>query len=116
MQELFTRYAAQNFAIAAFPCNQFGSQEPGTNAEIKAFATDNYGVTFDMYAKIDVNKDSAHPLWKYLKSKQGGTLGNFIKWNFSKFLVNKEGVPVKRYAPNEAPFDFEKDIQAELAK
>lgn len=113
---MYTKYAAKNFAIAAFPCNQFGSQEPGTNAEVKEFARGKYGVTFDMYAKIDVNKDSAHPLWKWLKHEKGGTLGDFIKWNFTKFLVNKHGVPVKRYAPNEAPLDFEKDIVAELDK
>jgi len=68
-------------------------------------------VQFDMFAKIDVNKDSAHPLWKYLKDKQGGTLGSFIKWNFSKFLVDKNGQPVKRYAPNTEPFSIRKDIE-----
>jgi len=96
--------------ILAFPCNQFGSQEPGTNEEIKAFATGTYGVKFDIFAKINVNGDSADPLWKYLKHKQGGTLGDFIKWNFSKFLINKDGQPVKRYAPNVEPNTISKDF------
>jgi glutathione peroxidase-family protein len=95
-----------------FPCNQFGSQEPGTEAEIKKFATEKYGVKFDMFSKINVNGSSAHPLFNYLKKKQGGTLGDFIKWNFSKFLVDKQGQPVKRYAPNVAPFDIRKDFDS----
>ena len=102
--------ASRGLCILGFPCNQFGSQEPGTNEEIKKFATENYGVKFDMFAKIDVNGDKAHPLWKYLKYKQGGTLGDFIKWNFSKFLIDKQGQPVKRYAPNVEPFDIKKDL------
>lgn len=97
--------------ILAFPCNQFGSQEPGTNEEIKAFATGKYGVQFDMFSKINVNGNDAIPLWKYLKNKQGGTLGDFIKWNFTKFLVDKNGQPVKRYAPNEEPFSIKKDLE-----
>jgi len=97
--------------ILAFPCNQFGSQEPGTNAEIKQFAQGNYKVTFDMFSKIDVNGDKTHPLWKYLKQKKGGTLGNFIKWNFSKFIINKDGQPVERYAPNVEPFAMKKDLE-----
>ena len=92
--------------ILAFPCNQFGSQEPGTDAEIKAFA-ENHGVEFgkgfDFFSKIDVNGKNAHPLWDYLKSKQGGTLGDFIKWNFTKFVVDKEGQPVARFAPTDDP-------------
>jgi glutathione peroxidase-family protein len=103
--------AARGLRILAFPCNQFGSQEPGTNAEIKEFAKGNYGVTFDMFAKIDVNSDKADPLWKYLKHKQGGTLGDFIKWNFSKFLIDKHGQPVQRYAPNFEPFEIKKDLE-----
>jgi len=98
--------------ILAFPCNQFGSQEPGTNEEIKTFATTKYNVKFDMFAKINVNGSNADPLWNYLKEKQKGTLGNFIKWNFSKFLVDKNGQPVKRYAPNVEPFTVKKDFDA----
>jgi len=97
--------------ILAFPCNQFGSQEPGTDKEIKMFAMGEYRVTFDMYSKIEVNGDKAHPLWKYLKYKQPGTLGDFIKWNFSKFIVDKQGQPVARYAPNVEPFDMKKDLE-----
>jgi len=116
MEPLYKKYKDQGFAIAAFPCNQFGGQEPGTDAEIKEFATKKYGATYDLYSKIDVNGDDAHPLWKFLKEKQGGTLGwDAIKWNFTKFLVNRKGEPVKRYAPTYMPNDIEADIVAELA-
>ncbi|CAI5799036.1 phospholipid hydroperoxide glutathione peroxidase [Podarcis lilfordi] len=93
----------------------FGKQEPGTNEEIKAFAA-GYGVKFDMFSKIEVNGDGAHPLWKWMKSqpKGRGTLGNAIKWNFSKFLINKEGQVVKRYSPMDDPFVIEKDLPAYL--
>jgi len=102
--------ASRGLRILGFPCNQFGSQEPGTNEEVKKFASESFGVTFDMFSKIDVNGDKAHPLWKYLKNKQGGTLGDFIKWNFSKFLIDKQGQPVKRYAPNVEPNEIKKDL------
>jgi len=111
LQALHEEYAeSKGLRILAFPCNQFGSQEPGTNEEIKQFATGKYGAQFDMFAKISVNKDIGHPLYKYLKHKQGGTLGDFIKWNFTKFLVDKEGLPVKRYAPNTEPNGTRKDM------
>jgi len=117
MEPLYKKYKDQGFAIAAFPCNQFGGQEPGTDAEIKEFATKKYGATYDLYSKIDVNGDDAHPLWKFLKEKQGGTLGwDAIKWNFTKFLVNRKGDPMKLYAPTTDPNDIEADIVAELAK
>ncbi|KAK3090770.1 hypothetical protein FSP39_014492 [Pinctada imbricata] len=103
LQQLHAKYAESGLRILGFPCNQFGSQEPGTNEEIKKFATDTYSVQFDMFSKINVNGGSAHPLYSYLKKKQSGTLGDFIKWNFSKFLVDREGQPVKRYAPNTQP-------------
>jgi len=97
---------AAGLRILAFPCNQFGSQEPGTDAEIKAFA-ENKGVEFDkgfdFFSKIDVNGSNAHPLWNYLKKKQGGTLTNAIKWNFSKFVIDKEGQPVARFSPMDDP-------------
>jgi len=115
LQALYGELEEKGLRILAFPCNQFGSQEPGTNAEIKEFATGKYGVTFDMFAKIDVNKDSAHPLWKYLKHKQGGTLIDAIKWNFTKFLVDRQGQPVKRYAPNTEPNSMRADIDKYLA-
>ncbi|RUS78974.1 hypothetical protein EGW08_013276 [Elysia chlorotica] len=110
LQALHAKYAEKGLAILGFPCNQFGSQEPGTNEEIKKFAQDGFGVQFDMFAKIEVNGKNAHPLFKYLKKQQGGTLGDFIKWNFSKFLVDKEGKPVNRYAPNVEPNAIEKDF------
>ncbi|KAK3792537.1 hypothetical protein RRG08_011988 [Elysia crispata] len=110
LQALHAKYAGSGLAILGFPCNQFGSQEPGTNEEIKKFAQDGFGVQFDMFAKIEVNGKNAHPLYKYLKKEQGGTFGDFIKWNFSKFLVNKEGKPVSRYAPNTEPNAIEKDF------
>jgi len=110
LQALHAKLAEKGLAILAFPCNQFGSQEPGTNEEIKKFAQDNFGVQFDMFDKINVNGNQADPLYKYLKKMQKGTLGDFIKWNFSKFLVDRNGIPVKRYAPNTEPFSIEKDI------
>ena len=101
-------------AILAFPCNQFGSQEPGSNSEIKQFA-EGYGVKFDMFEKIDVNGGKAHPLWVYLKEKQGGPLGSAIKWNFTKFVVDKSGVPVARLGPMDDPIPkVEKEIEKYL--
>jgi len=114
LQALHVKLAEKGLAILAFPCNQFGSQEPGSNEEVKKFAQDNFGVQFDLFSKIDVNGNKADPLFKYLKQKQKGTLGDFIKWNFSKFLVNREGLPVKRYSPNTEPFSIEKDIDGLL--
>lgn len=104
--------ATKGLRILAFPCNQFGSQEPGTNEEIKAFAQGKYNAQFDLFAKIDVNGNGAHPLWKYLKHKQGGTFGDFIKWNFSKFVVDKDGQPVKRYSPQTEPNAIKPDLEA----
>ena len=104
---IFFQYAeVDGLRILAFPCNQFGSQEPGTNEEIKAFAAAKgveFGKGFDFFAKIDVNGKNAHPLWDYLKKKQGGTLTDAIKWNFSKFVIDKEGQPVARFSPMDDP-------------
>jgi phospholipid-hydroperoxide glutathione peroxidase len=111
LQALHDEFAeSRGLRILGFPCNQFGSQEPGTNEEIKIFATEKYGVKFDMFAKLNVNGDEADPLWKYLKHKQGGTLGDFIKWNFTKFIIDKNGQPVKRYSPKTAPADLKGDL------
>ena len=102
--EMYNEHSeAAGLRILAFPCNQFGGQEPGTDQEIKAFATGTYNVTFDMFSKIDVNGGSAHPLWAYLKDKQGGFLVNAIKWNFTKFVVDKEGQPRARFGPTDNP-------------
>jgi len=101
--------------ILGFPCNQFGGQEPGTEAEIKKFA-EGYGVKWDLASKIDVNGDNAHPLWKYLKSKKGGTLGKFIKWNFTKFLIGADGQVVERYGPTTNPMEMEGDLNKLFAQ
>uniref|UniRef100_A0A913ZZ30 Glutathione peroxidase n=1 Tax=Patiria miniata TaxID=46514 RepID=A0A913ZZ30_PATMI len=114
LQELHAKYAeSKGLRILAFPCNQFGGQEPGTDEQIKEFAAKK-GAQFDLFDKINVNGDNAIPLYKFLKKKQHGTLTNAIKWNFSKFLINKKGEPVKRYGPQTAPKDIEKDIVKEL--
>ncbi|XP_069681361.1 uncharacterized protein [Periplaneta americana] len=101
--ELHDKYAeSKGLRILAFPCNQFGNQEPGNSKEILSFAK-HQNVNFDMFEKIDVNGENAHPLYKYLKDKQGGFLGNAIKWNFTKFIVDKDGQPVERHGPNVDP-------------
>lgn len=112
LQALHEKYHnhGRGLAIIGFPCNQFGSQEPGTNAQIIDFVT-TYKVQFQMMDKIKVNGSDALPLFKYLKTRLVGSFGNFIKWNFTKFLVNHEGVPVQRYGPKDAPFSFEDDIK-----
>jgi len=99
-------------AVLAFPCNQFGNQEPGSDAEIKAFAA-NQGATFPMFAKVEVNGDDAAPVWKFLKEKQGGLLGSGIKWNFTKFVVDTEGKPVARLGPLDNPIP---SVQTEIEK
>lgn len=102
--EMFSNYSeAAGLRILGFPCNQFGFQEPGTDEEIKEFATGKYNVKFDMFSKINVNGNNTHPLWTYLKAKQQGFLMNAIKWNFTKFVVDKEGKPVARFSPTDDP-------------
>jgi len=112
--ELYDKYnkTENKLAILAFPCNQFGSQEPGSNSEIKQFAA-RFGVKFDMFEKIDVNGAEAHPLWKFLKEKQGGLLGAGIKWNFTKFVIDKNGNPVARLGPLDDPIP---KVEDELLK
>ncbi len=104
LQTLYQELAEQGLEILGFPCNQFGQQEPGSNQDIALFCKKNFGVTFPMFEKIDVNGDAAHPLYQYLKQQQKGVLGTEkIKWNFTKFLVNKEGLVIERFAPTTTP-------------
>lgn len=110
LEELYRSYQDQGLVILGFPSNQFAGQEPGTNEEIQQFCKLTYDVTFPVLAKIDVNGDNEDPLYTYLKQEQGGLLGRKIKWNFTKFLIDKEGNVVKRYAPNTAPKKIEDDI------
>lgn len=116
LESLHKTYSAQGLAVIGFPCNQFGAQDSGTNAEIGAFCQRNYGVSFAMMEKVDVNGDDAHPLFKWLKAEAPGLLGSeAIKWNFTKFLVSKDGRVLKRYASMDAPAKLGKDIEAALA-
>jgi len=109
MQILYSKYAEKGFEILAFPCNQFGGQEPGTNEQIKEFARSK-GATFKMFDKIDVNGKTAHPLFLYLRKELKGTLGSSVKWNFTKFLCDRNGKPIKRFGPPTKPMSFEQDI------
>ncbi|PLT34940.1 glutathione peroxidase [Bacillus sp. V5-8f] len=112
LQSLYERYEEKGFTILGFPCNQFLSQEPGDELEIDSFCRLNYGVTFPMFAKVDVKGKEAHPLFEYLTDNAPGVMGSkAIKWNFTKFLVDKEGRVVRRYAPQTKPFDIEGDIK-----
>ncbi|KAI3977773.1 hypothetical protein MKX01_040518 [Papaver californicum] len=108
---LYEKYKTQGFEILAFPCNQFAGQEPGTHDEIKEVACTNFKAEFPVFAKVDVNGNNAAPLYQFLKTQKGGLFGNAIKWNFTKFLVNKEGKVVDRYAPTTGPLRIEKDIK-----
>jgi glutathione peroxidase len=111
LEKLYKKYESKGLVVLGFPCDQFGHQEPGDEAEIKNFCSLTYDVTFPLYAKVDVNGDNAHPLWKFLKKEKGGLLGiDAIKWNFTKFLVDKNGEVIKRYAPTDTPEKIEKDI------
>ena len=117
LETLYRELHARGLEVLGFPCNQFGSQEPGTESEIGAFCEKNYGVSFPLFAKVDVNGDAAHPLWKYLKNAAPGVLGTEgIKWNFTKFLVGRDGRVIKRYAPTDTPESLKKDIEAALAE
>jgi glutathione peroxidase len=112
LQELYDAYQAQGLEILGFPCNQFGAQEPGTEKEIAAFCETSFGVTFPMFAKIDVNGANTHPLYQWMKDEKPGLLGSKdIKWNFGKFLIDRQGRVVDRYAPTTAPSDLAGDIE-----
>ena len=116
LEELYQKYKDKEFVILGFPCNQFGAQEPGDSDAISEFCEVNFGVTFPLFAKVEVNGKNAHPLYQYLKSAEPGLLGSEkIKWNFTKFLVGKDGKPVKRYAPQTKPSDIAADIDKALA-
>jgi len=116
LQTLHAAYASQGLVLLGFPCNQFGAQDPGSNTEIGAFCQKNYGVTFDMMAKIDVNGVDAHPLFQWLKAQSPGLLGSEgIKWNFTKFLVGRDGMPIKRYGSVDKPAALSADIEKALA-
>ncbi|HEY9093152.1 glutathione peroxidase [Parasphingorhabdus sp.] len=114
LEKLHREYADRGFEVLAFPCNQFGNQEPGDAEEIKNFCTLNYDVSFPLMEKIDVNGKDADPLWKYLKSEKSGLLGARIKWNFTKFLVDRDGKVISRYGPAVKPEQLKSDIEALL--
>ena len=115
LEALYKTYHERGLEVLGFPCDQFGHQEPGDEAEIKKFRSLNYGVSFPMFAKIKVNGPDANPLYEYLKDALPGILGlEAIKWNFTKFLVGKDGVPIKRYAPADKPESMESDVEAAL--
>jgi glutathione peroxidase len=111
LEELYKKYHEEGFVVLGFPCNQFGKQEPGDEKSIAEGCVVNYGVTFPMFSKVDVNGKEAHPLFKYLKKELGGLLGSKVKWNFTKFLIDRDGKPVKRFAPITKPESLEKDIK-----
>jgi glutathione peroxidase len=114
LEKLQQAYGPRGFSILGFPCNQFGRQEPGNAAQIQQFCASNYAVSFPMFDKIDVNGDHAHPMYQYLKSEKSGLLGPSIKWNFTKFLVDRSGKVVARHAPTTTPEALTKEIEALL--
>jgi len=115
LEALYKKYRNRGFVILGFPSNQFGGQEPGTHAEIKNFCDLQYGVTFPLFGKIDVNGPNAHPLYDFLKAEKPGVLGTQrIKWNFTKFLIDRDGRPIKRYGPRRKPEEIEADVERAL--
>jgi glutathione peroxidase len=116
LQQLYVDYADQGLVVLGFPCDQFGHQEPGTEDDIAAFCESSFGVTFPMFAKIDVNGDDTHPLYQWLKSKQSGVLGKDIRWNFTKFLVGRDGRVDKRFGPTKDPESMRTRIEKALAE
>jgi glutathione peroxidase len=116
LQELYARYKHSGLVVLGFPCDQFGNQEPGTDAEIKSFCQVRYGVSFPLFSKVNVNGDDAHPIFQFLKNEKGGLLGDSIKWNFTKFLIDKKGTVVERFAPMTPPSVIEPQIEKLLGK
>ena len=116
LQRLHDTYADRGFSVLGFPCDQFGGQEPGTEEEIASFCERNFGVSFPLFAKVEVNGAAAHPLFRWLRSQKGGLLGSRIKWNFTKFLVDHERRVVRRYGPTTAPDRIAADIEAALGQ
>jgi glutathione peroxidase len=115
LEALYRKYKDQGFEVLGFPCNQFGAQEPGDEAQIGAFCSSTYEVSFPLFAKIDVNGENAHPLYQHLKGEKPGVLGTeAIKWNFTKFLVDRQGNVVKRYAPKDKPEDLDSAVAAAM--
>ena len=114
LESLYRSLGPRGFSVLGFPCNQFGGQEPGESAQIEQFCSDNYGVSFPMFGKIEVNGANVHPLFRYLKRQKSGVLGSTIKWNFTKFLVDRSGKVVGRHAPTTKPEALTKDIEALL--
>lgn len=114
LESLYRTYADRGLVVLGFPCDQFGNQEPGAEEEIAAFCERNFGVTFPLFAKVDVNGRDAHPLYQWLRSEKGGVVGNKIRWNFTKFLIDTEGNVVKRYGTTTTPDQIAEDIEALL--
>jgi len=115
LEKLHSQYADQGLVVLGFPCNQFGNQDPAENDEIGAFCQKNYGVTFPMFEKVDVNGSEAHPLFDWLRDEKSGLLGGAIKWNFTKFLIGRDGKVLKRYGSTTKPEKIASDIEAALA-
>lgn len=116
LEKLYEKYKDQGLEVLGFPCNQFGGQDPGSNEQIGSYCQRNYGVSFPMFAKVNVKGPEAHVIFRYLTNNSKGILGNGIKWNFTKFLINKKGEVINRYAPTTKPEDIEQDIEKALAE
>ena len=116
LEKLYQKYKDQGFEVLGFPCNQFGGQDPASNEQIGEFCQKNYGVTFPMFAKVDVKGPEAHILFRYLTNNSKGILGNGIKWNFTKFLIGKDGTVLNRFAPTTKPEELESEVEAALAQ
>ncbi|MGE8559490.1 MAG: glutathione peroxidase [Acinetobacter sp.] len=116
LEKLYEKYKDQGLEVLGFPCNQFGGQDPGSNDQIGAYCQKNYGVTFPMFSKVDVKGPEAHILFRYLTNNSKGILGNGIKWNFTKFLIGKDGKVLNRFAPTTKPEDLESEVETALAK
>jgi glutathione peroxidase len=115
LEKLYQEYADQGLVVLGFPCNQFGGQEPGDSDQIGAFCQKNYGVTFPMFEKVEVNGDDAHPVYQWLREEKGGLLGSKIKWNFTKFLLGRDGEVIDRFGPTTKPEKLAKDVEKALA-